>query len=98
MHRFYDKTYEAAVSITHEAVTVLGLDDPARYADLDRPAANARFQWFAGTREAIVDLVTELNDRATEGDGGFDESPRNKAICRRAVARIRRHHQIEPRA
>lgn len=79
------------LTISHNAWSVVGLDDAARYPDLTR-VINPAGQTVdvIGARSALIDLVTELDDRATEGGDGFNESARNKAICRRAVARARK--------
>jgi len=80
--------------ITHATAAILGLDDMARYPDIDRrvcyPGSVRGGLQCYGTREALTDLVTEINDRATEGADGYDESARNKRILARAIASLRR--------
>lgn len=68
---------------------ILGLDDPCRYADVERIAVPKGYRCI-GSRDALLTLVTEINDRATEGEDGFNESPRSKAACRKAISALRR--------
>ena len=97
-HRVNGREFDAIFSITHEAAQVLGLDDSARYADIYR-SDDGRFVLCCGTVEGLSDLVTEMEDRATEGVDGYGENARNKAIMRRNVARVIRwtHGAIVPR-
>jgi hypothetical protein len=75
------------IKITHDAIRVLGLDDPGRYTDLRRAGSDGRFQWLEGERDAVQSLLNELFDRADPNDG-YHESPADRAICNRAIARI----------
>jgi hypothetical protein len=83
-----DGTY--AVVLSRQAFRIVGLDDPLRYADIRRWGGSATWIGLNGTTEALTQLATELNDRATEGADGFNESAANKKVCRRAVASLRR--------
>jgi hypothetical protein len=74
------------LTLTWNALSVMGLDDAARYPDVRRESAGANRVVLHGTRAALTDLVTELEDRAVEGAEGYNEAPKDKAVCRRAVA------------
>jgi hypothetical protein len=86
------------ITLTYETTMIMGLDDSARYPDIER-VCKGRLVECIGTIEALTDLVTEINDRATEGTDGFDESTRDKRICARSVTRIIRisNGMIRPR-
>lgn len=75
-------------TVSRRVWAIVGLDDLARYPDVTRTVAGARVA-CEGTRAALVDLLTEINDRATEGADGFNESGSAKASCRAAVRRLR---------
>lgn len=72
------------VTITNSVFNIVGLDDYARYPDLERRGSSKRFTTLEGPMAAFMDLKNEIYDRATEGDGGYDHSPREQAMCRRA--------------
>lgn len=76
--------------ITNRAALVLGLDDQARYADIKREWVRQGFYVeLDGSTQALEDLATELNDRATEGQDGFAETPARKLTARRAVIALK---------
>jgi len=77
------------------AVILAGLDDQCRYPDIKRVAIGPKTR-CTGSPEALNQLVTELNDRATEGADGFAHSGRDKKVFRRAVVSARRQG-VEPR-
>jgi hypothetical protein len=64
-------TPKASLVISNTVWAVVGLDDSGRYPDVEREKTSKGVR-CSGDRVALVDLVTEINDRATEGDGGFD--------------------------
>jgi hypothetical protein len=75
--------------ITGRTWGIVGLDDMARYTDVERVPVYTGYQCI-GTREALIDLVTEIADRATEGEDGYNHDARDKAILRRALRRLAR--------
>lgn len=87
---------QIGVSLSYGAYYAVGMDDPVRYPDLRRWANRGTYLYVSGTREALIQLATELNDRANEGSDGFNETAETKAVCRRAVASLRRQG-ITPR-
>lgn len=80
-----DIDYELTIS---DAVwSAVGLDDSARYPDIVRIATRGGFRCL-GKREALIDLVTEISDRATEGADGFNEPADVKRECRRTLRKL----------
>ncbi len=78
-----DGTY--AITLSIRAFRILGMDDPCRYADIVRWGSKAHYLGISGYMDTLVELATELSDRATEGAAGFNETAANRAICRRAI-------------
>jgi len=76
-------TFET-MTLTVTALMVMGLDDIGRVPDVARRRDGSKVI-CTGERSDLLYIVQELNDRATEGDGGYGETARDKAVCRRAV-------------
>ena len=75
----------ATITLSTHALDIAGLDDLARFTDIER-APGSRVTRCTGTLDALISLVTELCDRATEGADGFAHSAADKRVLRRAVA------------
>lgn len=78
------------ISISARAYFLAGLDDSARYPDLERVDRPNRTKfWLVGPAQAVRDLLNELDDRATEGREGYGHTWLEKAAFRSAAASIR---------
>lgn len=84
--------------ISTAALDVAGLDDVARYPDVTRKRWTDRLTACTGTVDALRDLAGELHDRATEGEDGYNHTPRDRRTCRLAVESLRKHYGITPRS
>jgi hypothetical protein len=79
-----------SATITRRAYQVLGLDDDLRYQEVTRSLKRgSNVVILTGTKHDLIEIATELNDRATEDHTGFNESAANKTICRAAVRSLR---------
>lgn len=78
------------IRLSTHAFLLVGLDDAGRYPDITRGGSRLKFIELHGEEDALIDLATELHDRATEGADGFGHSPQEKAIARRAVESLRK--------
>src|SRR5262245_60320629 len=77
----------ARLTLSTSALYIAGLDDVGRFVDVERVAIRRGSMTVCrGTVRALVELVTELHDRATEGADGFAHSAADKRVLRRAVA------------
>lgn len=77
-----------AFYISPATAQVIGLDDMARYPDIDRVEAHGRVMCI-GELSALVSLLTEINDRATEDETGYNETPASKRACAATVRDLR---------
>lgn len=86
----------AVLHLSVAIIGILGIDDECRYPDIQRTRCG-RMLALHGMRANLIELVTELQDRAAgEHISGFDETARDRQTARRAVASAIRQG-IQPR-
>lgn len=69
------------IKISPATESILGLTDMGRYTDIER-VSRGRAVYCTGPAGALQDLVNEIHDRATEGEGGYDHSSAEKSCLR----------------
>ena len=76
------------VTLSEHSAQILGLSDVGRYPELTRKYVRGGIR-FTGPADAIRDLITEMKDRATEGEGGYGEENVDKAALLKNLSKIR---------